>query len=66
MSGSKVPLNMSVHYVSFSAHADYAETSEFVDILRPPHVVRMICFCCPTLLHIIDAHPLLVIGVGSW
>jgi cleavage and polyadenylation specificity factor subunit 3 len=39
MSGAKVPLNMSVHYVSFSAHADYAETSEFVDLLRPPHVV---------------------------
>lgn len=30
-----------VHYVSFSAHADYSETSEFVDALRPPHVVSL-------------------------
>jgi cleavage and polyadenylation specificity factor subunit 3 len=39
MNGAKIPLNCSVSYVSFSAHADYAETSEFVDILRPPHVI---------------------------
>lgn len=31
---------MCVCVVSFSAHADYSETSEFVDQLKPPHVVR--------------------------
>jgi cleavage and polyadenylation specificity factor subunit 3 len=40
MTGAKVPLNASVHYVSFSAHADFSETSEFIDTLKPPHVVR--------------------------
>jgi len=39
MSGAKVPLRMSVHYISFSAHADFTETSEFVDALKPPHVI---------------------------
>lgn len=39
VSGLKVRLNMSVHYVSFSAHADYAETSGFVGELLPPHVI---------------------------
>lgn len=31
--------------VSFSAHADYLETSEFIDILRPAHVVGLVRFC---------------------
>jgi len=39
MSGLKLPMKMSVHYISFSAHADFSETSEFVDLLKPPHVV---------------------------
>jgi len=39
MSGQKLPLKMSVDYISFSAHTDYQQTSEFVRILKPPHVV---------------------------
>ncbi len=39
MTGAKVPLHASVHYVSFSAHADFSETSEFIDIMKPPHVI---------------------------
>jgi cleavage and polyadenylation specificity factor subunit 3 len=39
LSGVKVPLKMSVHYVSFSAHADYSETSSFIEALKPPHVI---------------------------
>ena len=27
-------------YISFSAHTDYEQTSEFIRILKPPHVVR--------------------------
>eukprot|EP01113_Clastostelium_recurvatum_P039058 TRINITY_DN5921_c0_g1_i1.p1 TRINITY_DN5921_c0_g1~~TRINITY_DN5921_c0_g1_i1.p1 ORF type:complete len:456 (+),score=43.02 TRINITY_DN5921_c0_g1_i1:186-1553(+) len=38
-SGLSVPLNMSVDYISFSAHSDFIQTSEFIDILQPPHVV---------------------------
>ncbi|XP_031625502.1 cleavage and polyadenylation specificity factor 73 [Contarinia nasturtii] len=39
MSGQKVPLNMSVDYISFSAHTDYQQTSEFIRLLKPIHVV---------------------------
>ncbi|ODM88437.1 Cleavage and polyadenylation specificity factor subunit 3 [Orchesella cincta] len=39
LSGAKVPLKMSVDYISFSAHTDYEQTSEFIRTLRPPHIV---------------------------
>lgn len=39
MSGQKLPLNMSVDYISFSAHTDYQQTSEFIRLLKPEHVV---------------------------
>ncbi|CAM9715272.1 cleavage and polyadenylation specificity factor subunit 3 [Lampetra fluviatilis] len=39
MSGLKLPLKMSVDYISFSAHTDYQQTSEFIRALKPPHVV---------------------------
>ncbi|KAJ9601540.1 hypothetical protein L9F63_000283 [Diploptera punctata] len=39
MSGQKLPLKMSVDYISFSAHTDYQQTSEFIRMLKPPHVV---------------------------
>lgn len=39
MSGQKVPLNMSVAYISFSAHTDYQQTSEFIRLLKPTHLV---------------------------
>lgn len=39
MSGQKLPLKMSVDYISFSAHTDYQQTSEFIRILKPPHVI---------------------------
>lgn len=39
MSGQKVPLRMSVDYISFSAHSDFLQTSEFIDALLPPYVV---------------------------
>jgi len=37
--GSRVPLRCQVDAISFSAHADFPQTSEFLDALRPPHVV---------------------------
>ena len=40
MSGLVVPLKLSVNYISFSAHSDFMQTSEFIDTLHPPYVVR--------------------------
>nr|XP_039259964.1 cleavage and polyadenylation specificity factor subunit 3-like [Styela clava] len=39
MQGQKIPLKMSVDYISFSAHADYRQVSEFVRTIKPPHIV---------------------------
>jgi len=39
MMGAKLPLRCSVDYISFSAHTDYKQTSEFIRILKPVHIV---------------------------
>ncbi|KAK3419724.1 hypothetical protein EUGRSUZ_G00401 [Eucalyptus grandis] len=39
MSGLTAHLNMQVHYISFSAHADFAQTSAFLDEVMPPNIV---------------------------
>ena len=39
MTGQKLPLKCSVDYISFSAHTDYKQTSEFLRALKPTHVV---------------------------
>ena len=44
MSGQKIALKMSVDYISFSAHVDYKQCSEFVRAMKPPHVVSCIAF----------------------
>ncbi|GFP99223.1 cleavage and polyadenylation specificity factor subunit 3-i [Phtheirospermum japonicum] len=38
-SGLTAPLNMQVHYISFSAHADYNQTSTFLQELMPPNII---------------------------
>eukprot|EP00127_Corallochytrium_limacisporum_P004179 Clim_evm124s157 gene=Clim_evmTU124s157 len=37
--GNKLPLRMSVTTVSFSAHADFPQTSQFIEELLPNHVI---------------------------
>ena len=39
MGGQKFPLKCSVDYISFSAHTDCNQTTDFIRELRPPHVV---------------------------
>ena len=39
MNGLTSPLNMQVHYISFSAHADFAQTSTFLKELMPPNII---------------------------
>ncbi|CAA0841512.1 Cleavage and polyadenylation specificity factor subunit 3-I [Striga hermonthica] len=38
-SGLTAPLHMRVHYISFSAHADYSQTSTFLKELAPPNII---------------------------
>ena len=37
--GLTAPLNMQVYYISFFAHADFAQTSTFVKELMPPNII---------------------------
>lgn len=37
--GDVVPVNLSIEYISFSAHSDYTQTSGFIEATRPRHVV---------------------------
>ena len=37
--GDRVPVHLSIHYISFSAHSDYAQTCRFVAETKPKHVV---------------------------
>jgi len=39
MTGQTLPRKMQISYISFSAHADYEQLNEFVNILKPPHIV---------------------------
>ncbi|XP_065321633.1 cleavage and polyadenylation specificity factor subunit 3-like isoform X2 [Gordionus sp. m RMFG-2023] len=39
MNGQRLPLRCSVDYISFSAHTDYKQTSEFVRLLKPAYVI---------------------------
>lgn len=39
MSGQKIARKCQIEYISFSAHTDYKQTSEFVRALRPPHIM---------------------------
>lgn len=41
MDGRKVPLNMSVDYISFSAHVDFTQNAKFIDDVKAPHVVSI-------------------------
>lgn len=39
LSGARVPLRMSVDYVSFSAHVDFIQNTQFIDQMKPKHLV---------------------------
>jgi cleavage and polyadenylation specificity factor subunit 3 len=38
-SGNMIPRRLSVDYISFSAHVDCAQNSEFIDLVNAQHVV---------------------------
>ncbi|KAI8967624.1 beta-lactamase-like protein [Mycotypha africana] len=39
MDGRKIPLRMSVDYISFSAHVDFTQNSKFIEEVKAPHVI---------------------------
>lgn len=53
MKGNTIPRKISVDYISFSAHVDYSQNSEFIDLIKAPHIVRSSEFYSP---HPLDVH----------
>ncbi|KAI9206499.1 beta-lactamase-like protein [Polychytrium aggregatum] len=39
MSGMKLPLRLTIDYISFSAHVDYLQNSEFIEEVGAPHLI---------------------------
>lgn len=39
MKGATIPRKLSVDYISFSAHVDYSQNSEFIEMIKAPHIV---------------------------
>lgn len=40
LKGNTIPRRLSVRYISFSAHVDYAQNAEFIDLIGAQHIVR--------------------------
>src|ERR1700742_4441300 len=51
MKGNTIPRKISVDYISFSAHVDYSQNSEFIDLIKAPHIVRSSNVFSPDFLH---------------
>ncbi|TKR69592.1 hypothetical protein L596_021732 [Steinernema carpocapsae] len=39
LTGQKLPMRLQVGYMSFSAHTDYEQTSEFIRLVKPAHLI---------------------------
>lgn len=39
LSGQRLPMRLQVAYISFSAHTDYIQTSQFIRQLKPPNLI---------------------------
>jgi cleavage and polyadenylation specificity factor subunit 3 len=42
LKGNTIPRRLSVRYISFSAHVDYSQNSEFIDLIGAQHIVSTI------------------------
>lgn len=43
--GGMIPRKISVEYISFSAHVDYSQNSEFIELVKAQHVVSHFKAC---------------------
>lgn len=44
LKGAPIQRKISVEYISFSAHVDYAQNSEFIEAVKAQHVVSTLFF----------------------
>lgn len=56
--GGMIPRKLTVEYISFSAHVDYSQNSEFIELVKAQHVV--------SLFQENNFFPTLFLGTSSW
>ena len=61
MKGNTIPRKLSVEYISFSAHVDYSQNSEFIELIKAPHIVRSSNFFSPHLISLTH-----IVGPRAW
>lgn len=44
LSGTKLPLRVSIDLISFTAQVDFSQNSEFIDLLKPQNLVNWLQF----------------------
>jgi hypothetical protein len=55
LKGNPIQRKISVDYISFSAHVDYSQNSEFIEMVKAQHVVRLLPFVLfPSLIDVIQ------------
>ena len=47
LKGNSIQRKISVDYISFSAHVDYSQNSEFIEMVKAQHVVRLFISSSP-------------------
>lgn len=52
--GGTLPRKLSVDYISFSAHVDYSQNSEFIEAVQAQHIVRHNSIRIPAVLIYLD------------
>ncbi len=61
--GATIPRKLSVDYISFSAHVDFSQNSEFIEAVKAPHIVGLILGA----LRIGRSSMLIYfVGIGPW
>ena len=62
LKGATIPRKISVDYISFSAHVDYPQNSDFIEQVKAQHVVRVPVILPFPLLHLTRLPKVLVHG----
>lgn len=62
LKGATIPRKISVEYISFSAHVDYSQNSEYIEAVKAQHVVSCLKFLVETPSQIITYCQILVHG----
>jgi len=66
LKGHSIPRKISVDYISFSAHVDFSQNSEFIELVKAQHVVSSIAFLHDSVCLVVDARFLSMVKQQPW